>query len=221
MKKLLLVSTMLFAGSLFAAEYPNVENRIVELHIFHKEKEPEPITNSKRIRSSGVINLPKGSVCSGSFIDSMGDIITAGHCAQNVDTIEVITFDKQEYEATIVAVSATHDLALLHIDKLNTPHFSPAQVIERGERIFILGSPLAITDTLSTGIIAKLAGDTTLVDCGALPGNSGSAVFDNNGDLVGVLTAGHVVMFGVTHLNIIQSLDAVYFFVQEALKGRE
>lgn len=217
MNKLLLVSTMLFAGSVFATDYPRVEERIVELRII--KKDTPKAQEEKKKTSKGLVDLPSGAVCSGSFINGLGDIITAGHCALNADTIYVTTFDDRTYKAEILAISATHDLALLHVDKLNSPHFGPAQEVTRGETIFILGSPLGITNSLSTGIIAKLDGDITLVDCSALPGNSGSAVFNTNGELVGVLTAGYVVGFGTTHLNVIQSIDAVSYFITGIMSG--
>ena len=89
----------------------------------------------------------------------------------------------------------------------------------QGETIFILGSPLAFTGTLSTGIIAKVDGDVLLLDCGVLPGNSGSAVYNTRGEMVGVATAGYIVGMGTTHLNVAQSLDAVIYFVIRALRG--
>lgn len=194
-----------------------VEQAVVELHITKREL---PIMQeSKRASRKGKVEQFGQAVCSGSFITGNGDIVTAGHCAQNAASITVVTYDNKEYEATIVATSAIHDLALLHIDRRNTPYFKLATNVVRGERIFILGSPLAISNSLSTGIIAKIAGDTDLVDCGALPGNSGSAVYDDNNQMVGVLTAGYIVGMGTTHLNVIQSLDTVWFFLVRAFTG--
>ncbi len=190
------------------------EQAVVELRITRRELVVTADTHY-RTRTQ---DLGQG-VCSGSFIDNNGDILTAGHCARNAIEIDVITYDQQHYEAVIVATSSLHDLALLHIDRRNTAHFDPAPSVTRGEQIFILGSPLAITNTLTTGIIAKIDGDVTYVDCGALPGNSGSAVYNTKGEMVGVLTAGFIVGMGTTHLNVIQSIDAAWFFVTRALHG--
>lgn len=194
-----------------------VEQAVVELHITKREL---PTMQESKKGSKGKVEQFGGhAVCSGSFITGNGDIVTAGHCAQNAAFITVVTYDNKEYEATIVATSSIHDLALLHIDRRNTPYFKLATNVIRGERIFILGSPLAISNSLSTGIIAKIAGDTDLVDCGALSGNSGSAVYDDNNQMVGVLTAGYIVGMGTTHLNVIQSLDTVWFFLVRAFSG--
>ncbi len=194
---------------------PSIEQAVVELRITKHEYAHVADSKYKKKRE----DLMGQGVCSGSFISDHGDIITAGHCAQNAESIEVITYDNKHYAAVILATSSTHDLALLHIDRRNTVHFAPAAVVSRGEPIFILGSPLAITDTLSTGIVAKLGGDETLVDCSVLPGNSGSAVYNAKGEMIGVATAGFVVGMGMTHLNIIQSIDAVWYFVLRAFQG--
>lgn len=213
---ILVIYTLIGIKSVCAEEIatPKVEERIVELRITRQQ--PAAMENRYKRR---VEKFASKAVCSGSFVDNNGLIITAGHCAQDAASIEVVTSDNQHYEATIVATSSTHDLALLHIDRHGTPHFNLAEKVKRGQQIFILGSPLGITDTLSTGIIAKLDGDVLLVDCSALPGNSGSAVYNADGEMVGVLTSGFIVMLGTTHLNVVQSNDAIWFFIIRALRG--
>lgn len=190
-----------------------VEQKVVEIHMT-SNLSFEMDQSRKRRRKE---KLPfDGGMCSGSFINSNGDVLTAKHCVDGFSAFEVQTFDRRTYAATVVATSTIHDLAVLHIDRRNTPFFQLAESETRGEQIFILGSPLAITDVMSTGVIAKLDGDRTLLDCGALPGNSGGPVFNRQHELVGVLTAGFIVLFGTTHLNMAQSLDAVIGFLEKA-----
>lgn len=217
MKKLLaalFVISSLQIAKAESAQYPPIEGSVVELRITR----PDPVLTENARSKSKRENFGH-SLCSGSFIDGAGDVLTAGHCAAGDPDIDVVTSDGKRYHAVIIATSPIHDLALLHIDRLNTPYLRPAETVARGEKVFILGSPLGITDTLSTGIVAKLEGDTTLVDCGALPGNSGSAVVNEQGQIIGVLTAGYIVGAGTTHLNVAQSLDAVMYFVSRALRG--
>jgi len=211
---LLVITAM--AGCAKAASTDTVkgaESKVVEIHMT-KPEPPEESTTAKRKK---IANLPYAGhgTCSGEFIDPVGDILTARHCVEGFVSFEVQTADRQLYTAVVVATSPVHDLAIIHIDRSNTDYFNFAKTVTRGQKILVLGSPLAITDTLSVGVIAKLFGDTILLDCGALPGNSGGPVFDEDGNLVGVLNAGFIVMFGVTHLNQAQSLDAARFFVQE------
>lgn len=189
-----------------------IEQKIVELHMTRRTPEkPEDAKKRKKILEP----LPYSdyAVCSGSFIDAFGDILTARHCTDGFDSIEVVTFDQQHYVVTAVKQSQNHDISIIHIDRINTPHFKLAASITRGQTVYALGSPLGFTNTLSTGIVAKLDGDTTLIDCGVLPGNSGCPLIDAAGDLVGIVTAGYVVGMGVTHLNVAQSLDVVRFFL--------
>jgi len=197
-----------------------VEEKVVQLHII--KPDPKPV-EEKAIRSFRKIDIAKKQdlsrfVCSGAFVSPYGHILTARHCTNEALEIEVETYDRQLYNATIVYVSSTADLALLHVNKRNSPYFELAKEVTRGQKIYVLGSPLGIGDTLATGIVAKLWGDLMLIDCSVLPGNSGGPAFDENGHLVGVTTAGFVVFLGMTHLNIAQSLDGIYYFLLEAAR---
>ena len=199
------------AESVSQSSGTKVEQAVVELRITKKER-PEAESRYKQKKQ----DLAGHAVCSGSFIDDQGDILTAGHCTVDVQEIDVVTYDGKEYQAVILATSAVHDLALIHIDRRNTVYFQAAGNVTRGEKMFVLGSPLGISNSLSTGIVAKLDGDQILLDCGVLPGNSGSAAYDADYNMIGVVTAGYIVGFGTTHLNVAQSLDAVWFFVIRA-----
>lgn len=192
--------------------------KTVEIHMTHNVA--SALQESKKVRRVQTLPLAGHGTCSGEFINNNGDILTARHCVDGFDEFEVQTADRRIYTAVVIATSAAHDLALIHIDRRNTPFFRLAETVERGQVVFVLGSPLGITDTLSTGIVARLAGDVTLLDCSVLPGNSGGPVMDVDGNLIGVVNAGFIVMAGVTHLNIIQGLDAVHFFIQEATEKR-
>lgn len=191
-----------------------VEHKVVELKITPKVVIAEESTKkSRRIK-----NLPHRplmtATCSGAFVTEFGDILTARHCVDIGTDIDIYTHDRRRYSATVIATSSVHDLALIHIDKRNTPYFTLAKKVERGQPINILGSPLSITDVQAVGTVARLDGDLLLVDCSALPGNSGGPVFDHNKELVGILTNGYMYGFGVTHLNVAQGIDAVHFFLE-------
>lgn len=224
-----LIAGLLFIGGLplliplaafyFAKPDAPVEQKVVEIHM--SVDGPTTIPEAKhKTRTTVTLPLKRAGTCSGEFVTRTGDILTARHCVDGFDTFEVQTFDSRRYTAIVIATSTAHDLAMVHIDRLNTPFFALASTVVRGQTIFVLGSPLGITDTLSTGIVARIGGDVTLLDCSALPGNSGGPVFDKERRLVGVLNAGFIVMAGVTHLNQAQGLDAIRFFIREALEKR-
>ena len=196
-----------------------VEFKTVEIHMTRAEAPVEQESKRKNRRTE-LMPLPGHGTCSGAFIDETGDLLTARHCVDGFAEFQVQTYDHQIYTAVVVATSAAHDLAMLRIDRRNTGYFELADRVFRGQQVFVLGSPLGITDTLSEGVIARIDGDVTLLDCSALPGNSGGPVFDKYDRLVGILTAGYTVGFGVTHLNMAQGLDAVHFFIKDALEKR-
>lgn len=202
------------------APLPTAEEMTVEIHMIRTEPAAAE-TKVVKSRRQLPLEVDQHGTCSGSFIDNRGDILTAKHCVTDFDKFEVQTYDHRRYAAVVVAISPVHDLALIHIAKYNTPYFRLAASVRRGEDIYVIGSPLGITDIVTQGIIAKLAGDDTLLDCGMLPGNSGGPVINKDHDLVGVAIAGYIVGMGTTHLNIAQSLDAIRFFLEEVAKNRK
>lgn len=185
-----------------------VRDKVVELHITLK---PDVIKELNRHKSR-IEKFSSKALCSGAFVTSAGYILTAKHCTEGAAGISVITSDLQEYTATIIAQSDTQDLAIIRVDRRNTPYFRLAETSAQGQVIHTYGSPLGITGTYTTGVIARLNGDVTYVDCGVLPGNSGGPVFNDDGEMVGVAVAGFIVMLGTTHLNVMQSLDSLLGF---------
>ncbi len=185
-----------------------VRDKVVELHITQKDA-PRTSENKHKRKME---NFAAKALCSGAFVTRNGYILTAKHCTEGAAEITVVTSDLQEYKATVLAQSATQDLAIIRIDRQNTPYFDLARTAEQGEPIHTYGSPLGITGTYTTGVIARLNGDVTYIDCGVLPGNSGGPVFNDDGNMVGVATAGFIVFLGTTHLNVMQSLDSIMYF---------
>lgn len=189
------------------------EQKVVEIHMYKRETNTDKDSKKKRKVKEEQMPLAGYGVCSGALISPIGHILTAKHCIEGFDEWSVVMPDGQEYEVTGQAVSKSHDIAIIHIDKLDTPFFRLGTSLSRGEEIAVLGSPLGLTNVLTKGIVAKLDGDRTLIDCGVLPGNSGGPLVNTKGELVGIVTAGYVVGFGMTHLNIAQSLDVLRFFL--------
>ncbi len=192
-------------------------SKVVELHITFA---PTADNAVKKQRKTMMLTKSNQAICSGSFVSEYGHVLTARHCVQDTDSIDVITADGQQYHASVVAISSSQDLAVVQIGRTNTPYFRLASIVAAGEKVFILGSPLGITNLLTEGTVAKLYGDVTLLDCTALPGNSGGPVFNKNGELIGVLTAMIVVYLGPSHVTVAQSIDSVKYFFSEISDGR-
>lgn len=194
----------------------NVLEKVVELHITFA---PPPTAEAKKARKTMLIKSGK-AICSGAFISPMGHILTAKHCIEGAEEIEVETYDGQIYQAIPRNISKRADLAVIQIGRFNTPHFVLADTTQQGEPVTIIGSPLGLTRTKTTGTVSKLYGDYTILDCTGVPGNSGGPVLDANGNLLGVVSAMIVVLFGPAHLTVAQSLDSIRFFFFNVMTGQ-
>jgi S1-C subfamily serine protease len=198
------------ASAMDSAAIHEVRTKVVELRIVRADVKAQE--TKKKNRHARIENLPNYGVCSGVVVSSIGDILTARHCTDGAARLTVAFSDGKEYVASVVATSKRHDLALIHVDRFNTPHITIATSTFQGQHIYVMGNPLGIAATLTEGIVAKQTGDVDLVDVTVLPGNSGGPAFNERGELVGITTAGIVVLYGFAHLNIMQSIDAIRGF---------
>jgi len=225
MKRLLSTVLSLFiSGALLAETAPTnretelpIEEKIVELHItFAPPSTPEV----KKARKLMLKTETGKAICSGSFVSPYGHILTARHCVQDTTEIVVVTNDSQEYTADTIAVSRNQDLALLQIGRMPTPFFKLAETVNKGENIAIIGSPLGLTGLVTVGIVSKLAGDITFLDCTGIPGNSGGPVLNTKKELVGVVSAMVIVLYGPAHISVVQSIHSIRFFFYELMTGK-
>jgi serine protease Do len=102
----------------------------------------------------------------------------------------VILKDKTELEADLVSVSNDHDLALLKIDRCKSPYIqSGAQKeIIQGMRVFAIGSPLGVGDSVCSGVISGYDHDYIRTDARIYPGNSGGPLITADGKVIGINT---------------------------------
>ena len=143
------------------------------------------------------------------FALNNGYVVTNYHVVDNAETIHIQGIKgnfKEKYKATIIATDKYNDLALLRIadDSFNgfgsIPYNVKTSVSDVGEEVFVLGYPLTSTMgdeiKLTTGVISSktgFQGDVSLYQISApiQPGNSGGPLFDNRGNLIGVVNAKH------------------------------
>lgn len=94
-------------------------------------------------------------------------------------------------KARLVKLSKEHDLALLKLDNSTTPNLimSSENSPQQGTRVYAIGSPLGISDALTTGIVTKSDAKFLFTDTRILPGNSGGPLVDESGRVIGVNTA--------------------------------
>ena len=153
-------------------------------------------------------NESSQSIGSGFVFDSRGYIATAHHVIDGMDTIKVITHDKQEFSATVVSSDELTDLALLKIEcnTLSALEFGKSSELLVGDELWAIGTPasLEFSGTMSGGDVSytdrtvsiynendgTLKKKMTLIQTTTAlnPGNSGGPVFDCFGKVVGIVT---------------------------------
>ena len=145
---------------------------------------------------------PKIGSGSGVIISSDGYIVTNHHVIENSDQINITTNDNQSYVAEVIGSDEQNDIALLKINS-NTDFeyavFGDSDSTEIGEWVLAVGNPFNLTSTVTAGIISAKSrnldptGRTTQsyiqTDAAVNPGNSGGALINNKGELIGINTA--------------------------------
>ncbi|MDX1491802.1 MAG: Do family serine endopeptidase [Pseudohongiellaceae bacterium] len=138
---------------------------------------------------------------SGVIVDAVeGYVITNHHVIANASTIKVATKDGREYEATLIGSDASTDVALLQIDadNLQALEFADVDNLRVGDYVLAIGNPFGVGQTVTSGIVSALGRgglnrenyeDFIQTDAAINMGNSGGALIDLEGKLVGMNTA--------------------------------
>lgn len=146
---------------------------------------------------------PSRGAGSGVIISPNGYIVTNNHVIENADEIEIVLNDNRSYEAEVIGVDEHTDLAVVKINADNLPvvHYGNSDAINVGEWVLAIGNPFEFRSTVTAGIISAkgrniniLSGDYRIesfiqTDAAVNPGNSGGALVNLNGELVGINTA--------------------------------
>ncbi len=150
-----------------------------------------------------LMQIPEGSG-SGFLWDSDGHIVTNFHVIQNADAAQVTLADHSTWKARRVGVAPDQDLAVLRIeapkDRLRLTRIGTSEDLLVGQKVFAIGNPFGLDQTLTTGIISALGreiesvtrrpiGGVIQTDAAINPGNSGGPLLDSSGRLIGVNTA--------------------------------
>ena len=141
---------------------------------------------------------------SGVLIDENGLIATNTHVIAGANRIRVTLEDKREYDATIVGTDEATDLALLKIATaapLPTLEFGNSDSLRIGEWVLAVGNPFSLNSTVTAGIVSGKGRSIDILepedriesfiqtDAAVNPGNSGGALVNAYGELVGINTA--------------------------------
>jgi len=142
----------------------------------------------------------ESSLGSGVIVRGNGIIVTNAHVVKGADELKVVLNDRREFEAKVVAQDEETDLAILRIDTngeiMPTLRVGSDSAPEIGDIVLAIGNPFGVGQTVTSGIISAL-GRTNVSDISSAiqtdaavnPGNSGGALVNLQGELIGVNTA--------------------------------
>jgi Do/DeqQ family serine protease len=143
---------------------------------------------------------PQIGTGSGVIINADGYIITNNHVINNAQQISVTMNNNKTFIAELIGTDPKTDIALLKIDAdedLPFITFADSDTAKIGEWVLAVGNPFNLTSTVTAGIISAKARDLSgtstqsfiQTDAAVNPGNSGGALVNTNGELVGINTA--------------------------------
>lgn len=140
---------------------------------------------------------------SGVIISGKGYIVTNNHVINETDEVVVVLNDKREYDAKVIGTDPTTDIALLKVEAedLTALPFGNSDELRLGEWVLAIGNPYNLTSTVTAGIVSAKARNFGILrsqefgiesfiqtDAAVNPGNSGGALVNTRGELVGINT---------------------------------
>ena len=149
---------------------------------------------------------PQQATGSGVIIKKDGYIITNNHVVDNATKVEVVLDDKRTYIAEVLGTDPETDLALLKIEEDNLMYLNMgnSDELKVGEWVVAVGNPFNLTSTVTAGIVSAKGRNINLLrqsggqyaienfiqtDAAVNPGNSGGALVNTSGELIGINTA--------------------------------
>ena len=187
---------------------------------------------------------PMSAMGSGVIISREGHIVTNNHVVEGADALEVTLDDNRRYTAKTIGTDPDTDLALIKIEAKDLPclSFGDSDKLQIGEWVLAVGNPFNLTSTVTKGIVSAKYRSPNLAQIGASikiesfiqtdaainQGNSGGALVNLQGELVGINTAistptGNFVGYGFAIpsaivMRVVQDLRA-FGTVQRAILG--
>jgi serine protease Do len=152
--------------------------------------------------------MPSRGAGSGVIVSRDGYIVTNNHVVEGASEIEVLLNDNRSYDAEVIGLDPTTDLAVLKIDdsSLPTMNWGNSDQLQLGEWVLAVGNPFDFRSTVTAGIVSAKARNIGILananresnlqiesfiqtDAAVNPGNSGGALVNLRGELVGINTA--------------------------------
>jgi len=161
-----------------------------------------PLDNFFRPYGNGA---PSQSSGSGVIVSDDGYIVTNNHVIEDASEVQVVLNDNSSYEAKVIGVDPQTDLALIKIDAKSLVYvdYGDSDKVKIGQWVLAVGNPFNLTSTVTAGIVSAKARNIGILrdgsglqiesfiqtDAAVNPGNSGGALINLKGELVGINTA--------------------------------
>lgn len=143
------------------------------------------------------------STGSGVILSNDGYIVTNNHVIDNATEVEVTLHDKRTYKAKVIGTDPSTDLAVIQIKESNLPTlaFASSDNVKVGNWVLAVGNPFNLTSTVTAGVVSAKGRNLRIVrdkapiesfiqtDAAVNPGNSGGALVNASGGLIGINTA--------------------------------
>lgn len=180
----------------FTSAAENTVNAVVHVANITLRKSPRNIFDI--FYGSGGTTVPQIGTGSGVIISSDGYIVTNNHVISKANQLQVTLNNNKTYDAELIGTDPNSDIALIKIDakeKLPYLAFADSDHTKIGEWVLAVGNPFNLTSTVTAGIVSAKARNLgknqsfIQTDAAVNPGNSGGALVNTNGALVGINTA--------------------------------
>ena len=160
------------------------------------------LTHRRDRLSFNVTEIPEGTG-TGFIYDDAGHIVTNFHVIRNAQAAKVMLADNSTWDATLVGFELDKDIAVLKISappgRLKKVAIGESAGLQVGQKVYAIGSPFGLDQTLTTGVISGLGREIESIggrpiegviqtDAAINPGNSGGPLLDSAGRLIGVNT---------------------------------
>jgi S1-C subfamily serine protease len=182
--------------------------------------------------SLNIYEIPQGTG-SGFIWDNDGRIVTNYHVIEDANRVEVTLADHSTWKAIVVGTAPDKDIAVLQIsappDKLKPIILGESDNLRVGQKVFAIGNPFGLDQTMTTGIVSALGREIKSVtgrtiqgviqtDAAINPGNSGGPLLDSAGRIIGVNTAIYSPSGASAGIGFAVPVDIVNRVVPEIIK---
>ena len=188
-----LILSLESSASDFRELFERVDPSVVTLHTVERNVSPASPT--------GLVTQP--GLGSGFLIDEEGHVMTAAHVVQTADLVEVEFVDGNRVTAAVISSDPIKDVALLKLDKVPDEakwvEIGDSDDVRIGDEVFVIGAPLGLSHTLTVGHISSrrthdggmmhgIQAETFQTDAAINQGNSGGPLFNQRGEVIGIVS---------------------------------